>query len=92
MGNYFNYRKRCLKYHIQGERKGLVDKFIDNLPGPPDNIRFDGEGHYWIALAMVIQFLLLILHCWAVSNSLWCNARTRFNFLTFKIIYWIPTI
>ncbi|XP_002273458.3 protein STRICTOSIDINE SYNTHASE-LIKE 5 [Vitis vinifera] len=44
--------RRCLKYHIQGERKGSVDKFIDNLPGPPDNILYDGEGHYWIALPM----------------------------------------
>lgn len=35
-----------------------MEKFID-LPGPPDNIRLDGEGHYWIALAMVIAFFLI---------------------------------
>ncbi|KAL6345347.1 hypothetical protein AAG906_015830 [Vitis piasezkii] len=45
------FMKRCSKYYIQGERKGSVDKFIDNLPGMPDNILYDGEGHYWIGLA-----------------------------------------
>ncbi|CBI38404.3 unnamed protein product, partial [Vitis vinifera] len=44
--------KMCLKYYIQGERKGSMDKFIDNLSGTPDNILYDGEGHYWIALPM----------------------------------------
>ncbi|KAG2694998.1 hypothetical protein I3760_08G170700 [Carya illinoinensis] len=43
--------RRCRKYHISGNEKGKVDKFIENLPGMPDNIRYDGEGHYWIALA-----------------------------------------
>ncbi|KAF5463543.1 hypothetical protein F2P56_019447 [Juglans regia] len=42
--------RRCRKYHISGNEKGKVDKFIENLPGMPDNIRYDGEGHYWIAL------------------------------------------
>nr|CAB3504304.1 unnamed protein product [Digitaria exilis] len=31
--------------------KGTVEKLIDNLPGFPDNIRYDGEGRYWIALS-----------------------------------------
>ncbi|XP_058180623.1 protein STRICTOSIDINE SYNTHASE-LIKE 7-like [Rhododendron vialii] len=43
--------RRCKRYYIQGEKKGSVDIFIDNLPGMPDNIRYDGEGRYWIALA-----------------------------------------
>nr|POE67180.1 protein strictosidine synthase-like 6 [Quercus suber] len=43
--------RRCGKYHIQGKEKGRVEKFIDHLPGLPDNIRYDGEGQYWIALA-----------------------------------------
>ncbi|XP_022775473.1 protein STRICTOSIDINE SYNTHASE-LIKE 5-like [Durio zibethinus] len=42
--------RRCRKYYIKGMKKGNVEKFIDNLPGMPDNIRYDGEGHYWIAL------------------------------------------
>ncbi|CAK9148586.1 unnamed protein product [Ilex paraguariensis] len=43
--------RRCKKYYLRGEREGSVDMFIDNLPGLPDNIRYDGEGHYWIAFS-----------------------------------------
>ncbi|KAH7852677.1 hypothetical protein Vadar_027801 [Vaccinium darrowii] len=46
--------RRCKRYYIQGEKKGSVDIFIDNLPGVPDNIRYDGEGQYWIALGSEI--------------------------------------
>ncbi|XVE87515.1 hypothetical protein DITRI_Ditri18aG0124100 [Diplodiscus trichospermus] len=42
--------RRCRKYYIQGIKEGQVENFIDNSPGFPDNIRYDGEGHYWIAL------------------------------------------
>ncbi|CAH2064391.1 unnamed protein product [Thlaspi arvense] len=40
-------RRRCSKYYINEER---VELFIQDLPGYPDNIRYDGDGHYWIAL------------------------------------------
>ncbi|XP_009605180.1 protein STRICTOSIDINE SYNTHASE-LIKE 6-like [Nicotiana tomentosiformis] len=43
--------RKCKKYYINGERKGSVDVFVENLPGYPDNIRYDGDGHYWIAFA-----------------------------------------
>ncbi|KAF8011348.1 hypothetical protein BT93_J1831 [Corymbia citriodora subsp. variegata] len=43
--------RRCKRYYINGERKGHIDTFISSLPGYPDNIRYDGEGHYWIALS-----------------------------------------
>lgn len=46
-------RGRCLRYYISGEKKGMIDTFIEHLPGLPDNIRYDGEGHYWIALPLV---------------------------------------
>ncbi|KAL8246848.1 hypothetical protein R6Q59_008064 [Mikania micrantha] len=42
---------RCRRYYIRGEREGSIDVFIDRLPGLPDNIRYDGEGHYWIGIA-----------------------------------------
>ena len=42
----------CKKYYIQGPNKGKIDKFCD-LPGMPDNIHYDGQGQYWIALATV---------------------------------------
>ncbi|KAJ0703588.1 putative strictosidine synthase [Helianthus annuus] len=41
---------RCSRYYIQGEKEGLTDVFIDRLPGMPDNIHYDGEGYYWIAI------------------------------------------
>ncbi|XAR58041.1 Strictosidine synthase [Bertholletia excelsa] len=44
-------KRRCRKYSLEGKREGKVDKFIDNLPGMPDNIKYDGEGHFWIAIA-----------------------------------------
>ncbi|XP_057964633.1 protein STRICTOSIDINE SYNTHASE-LIKE 6-like [Malania oleifera] len=44
--------RRCRKYHIKGERKGWVDSFVENIPGIPDNVKYDGEGRYWIALSM----------------------------------------
>lgn len=47
-------RMRCKKYYITGPRKGSVDIFIENLPGLPDNIRYDGEGQYWIGFTTVM--------------------------------------
>ncbi|KAM0022150.1 putative strictosidine synthase [Helianthus debilis subsp. tardiflorus] len=46
---------RCSRYYIHGEKEGSTDVFIDRLPGMPDNIRYDGEGHYWIGIAAVSQ-------------------------------------
>ncbi|MBA0562408.1 hypothetical protein Golob_007454 [Gossypium lobatum] len=43
--------RRCRKYYIEGNKQGELEKFVDNLTGLPDNIKYDGEGHYWIALA-----------------------------------------
>ncbi|XP_072962638.1 protein STRICTOSIDINE SYNTHASE-LIKE 6-like [Typha angustifolia] len=42
--------RRCRRYHIRGENRGTIDKFIENLSGFPDNIHYDKEGHYWIGL------------------------------------------
>ncbi|KAM2063564.1 hypothetical protein ACFX16_027086 [Malus domestica] len=47
--------RRCRKYYLQGTKKGSVENFIDQLPGMPDNIRYDGEGRYWIALATDVK-------------------------------------
>lgn len=51
-----------------------MEKFIETLPGLPDNIRYDGEGHYLIALATVntilstCNMLLLLLLFWAIGK------------------------
>ncbi|XP_010426700.1 PREDICTED: protein STRICTOSIDINE SYNTHASE-LIKE 7 [Camelina sativa] len=46
--------KKCSKYYIEEER---VEVFIEDLPGYVDNIRYDGEGHYWIAIPSVVTTL-----------------------------------
>ncbi|XP_045787243.1 protein STRICTOSIDINE SYNTHASE-LIKE 7-like [Trifolium pratense] len=40
----------CKKYYIEGPKKGSIEKFCD-LPGMPDNIHYDGQGHYLIGIA-----------------------------------------
>jgi sugar lactone lactonase YvrE len=42
---------RIQRFWLTGDRAGKADIFIDNLPGFPDNVSFDGEDTFWIALA-----------------------------------------
>lgn len=42
---------RVLRYWLAGEKKGTSDVFIDNLPGFPDNISWNGQDTFWLALA-----------------------------------------
>ncbi|CAH1433354.1 unnamed protein product [Lactuca virosa] len=44
------FMRRCSRYYLEGEKKGTIDIFAKNLPGLPDNVRYDGNGHYWMAL------------------------------------------
>ncbi|XP_057852030.2 protein STRICTOSIDINE SYNTHASE-LIKE 5 [Cryptomeria japonica] len=41
---------RCKKFWLDGPKKGQTELFIDRLPGFPDNIRYDGQGIFWIGL------------------------------------------
>ncbi|GLJ34587.1 hypothetical protein SUGI_0695650 [Cryptomeria japonica] len=41
---------RCRKFWLEGPNRGNTESFIDRLPGFPDNIRYDGQGIFWIAL------------------------------------------
>jgi sugar lactone lactonase YvrE len=43
-------RYQITRYWLEGERAGQSDIFIDNLPGFPDNISWDGDGRFWLAL------------------------------------------
>ncbi|KAJ8647159.1 hypothetical protein MRB53_000182 [Persea americana] len=61
--------RRCRKYHIQGDKKGTVDDFIDNLPGFPDNIHFDGKGLFWIAFPSSRTFPLYMLSRYPVLRK-----------------------
>ncbi len=42
---------RTSRYWLTGDKAGQVDVFVDNLPGFPDNITFNGKDTYWVALA-----------------------------------------
>ena len=41
---------RVHRLWLKGERAGQQDLFIEELPGTPDNIRFDGVETFWIAM------------------------------------------
>jgi sugar lactone lactonase YvrE len=41
---------RVLRYWLKGDKAGTRDVFIDNLPGFPDNISFNGHDRYWVAI------------------------------------------
>lgn len=42
---------RVLRYWLKGDKAGTHEVFIDNLPGFPDNITFNGKDRFWLALA-----------------------------------------
>ena len=41
---------RITRYWISGPKAGTSDVFIDNLPGLPDNLAFNGGTRFWVAL------------------------------------------
>jgi sugar lactone lactonase YvrE len=41
---------RVTRYWLAGDRAGTSDPFAVNLPGFPDNISFNGEDTFWLAL------------------------------------------
>ncbi len=43
-------RYRVLRYWLKGERAGQLEVFIENLPGFPDNVTFNGSDLFWLAL------------------------------------------
>lgn len=41
---------RITRYWLKGEKAGTSEVFIDNLPGLPDNLSFNGRDRFWVAL------------------------------------------
>jgi sugar lactone lactonase YvrE len=44
------YAYRITRYWLKGPKAGMADTFIDNLPGFPDNLSFNGKDKFWVAL------------------------------------------
>ncbi|KAJ8437560.1 hypothetical protein Cgig2_017913 [Carnegiea gigantea] len=53
-----SWKFRCLKYWLQGDQKGKIEIFVENLPGAPDNINLAPDGSFWIALFQVAKHLV----------------------------------
>lgn len=43
-------RYQVQRLWLEGERAGETEVLIDNLPGFPDNITFNGEDRFWLAI------------------------------------------
>jgi len=41
---------RISRFWLTGPKAGTHDLFIDNLPGLPDNLSFNGRDRFWVAL------------------------------------------
>ncbi|VVP82630.1 hypothetical protein PS918_02449 [Pseudomonas fluorescens] len=41
---------RITRYWLNGPKAGTHDLLIDNLPGLPDNLSFNGRDRFWVAL------------------------------------------
>ncbi|WP_219097238.1 SMP-30/gluconolactonase/LRE family protein [Pseudomonas sp. UMAB-40] len=41
---------RITRFWLSGPNAGTHDVFIDNLPGLPDNLAFNGRDRFWVAL------------------------------------------
>lgn len=52
---------RVHRYWLKGEKAGQSEVFIDNLPGFPDNVRFNGKDRFWLAIPvprnLIVDFL-----------------------------------
>lgn len=46
------------RYWLTGDKANTHEVFIDNLPGFPDNIRYNGRGCYWVAIPVKRNVML----------------------------------
>lgn len=44
---------RIHKFWMKGEKKGQSEVLVNELPGYPDNITFNGKGVFWVALPSI---------------------------------------
>jgi sugar lactone lactonase YvrE len=43
-------RYRIWRYWLKGDKKGQKEIFIENLPGFPDGVLYNGKGIFWVAI------------------------------------------
>lgn len=55
-------RYRIARIWLQGDRTHLIETFVDNLPGFPDNVTLSPRGTWWVALFSVRKPLLDLAH------------------------------
>jgi sugar lactone lactonase YvrE len=41
---------RITRHWLRGPKAGQTDSFVTALPGYPDNLTYDGSGHFWVAI------------------------------------------
>ncbi|KAL5728571.1 hypothetical protein ACHQM5_001640 [Ranunculus cassubicifolius] len=44
------WKYQCKKHFLKGDKKGITEILVENLPGAPDNIKVAPDGTFWIAL------------------------------------------
>ena len=64
------YQYRIHRYWLVGPKSGKSEIYIDNLPGFPDNISFNGKDKFWLALSTIRSGLLDTLHKYPILKSL----------------------
>ena len=55
-------RYRVQRYWLKGEKQGSAEVFIENLPGFPDGIAWNGRDRFWLAIAAPRNALLDACH------------------------------
>jgi len=49
-----SWKYRCVRYWLEGERKGTSETFAENLPGLPDNIHLHAPSQtFWLGVVGV---------------------------------------
>ena len=61
---------RVTRYWLEGPRAGQTDTFVDNLPGFPDGISYNGDGVFWLALFAPRSALLDAFNDWPLVRGL----------------------
>lgn len=67
---------RISRYWLSGPKAGTHDLFIDNLPGLPDNLAFNGRDRFWVALYAPRNTLLDALAAHPFARKMIVRAMT----------------